>query len=115
MRISDWSSDVCSSDLLDHRKIAVVGEETATAALIFASPGAGVVEILLESGFEHAQPFFIQQLRHENIALLAICLDLSAVEHRLLHFASLVSVSTSSEGHTSKLNSILRNTYVVLI
>src|SRR3546814_8559110 len=25
--------------LLDHRKIAVVGEETATAALIFASPG----------------------------------------------------------------------------
>src|SRR3546814_18941543 len=41
--------------LLDHRKIAVVGEETATAALIFASPGAGVVEILLESGFEHEQ------------------------------------------------------------
>src|SRR3546814_9585296 len=25
MRISDWSSDVCSSDLLEHRKVDVIG------------------------------------------------------------------------------------------
>src|SRR3546814_4614100 len=58
--------------LLDHRKIAVVGEETATAALIFASPGAGVVEILLESGFEHAQPFFIQRSEEHTSELQSL-------------------------------------------
>src|SRR3546814_6886852 len=33
MRISDWSSDVCSSDLAAHRRLAVRGEDQAGRAL----------------------------------------------------------------------------------
>src|SRR3546814_7250872 len=31
MRISDWSSDVCSSDLLQHHKFLSIGRKTAEA------------------------------------------------------------------------------------
>src|SRR3546814_1290130 len=41
MRISDWSSDVCSSDLRGQREAGEAGHEHAAAAEDVAEPAAG--------------------------------------------------------------------------
>src|SRR3546814_1648461 len=55
MRISDWSSDVCSSDLCDHCGISIDNEYKADAIAAWkhrtptASPDSGMVEKLREA------------------------------------------------------------------
>src|SRR3546814_10066693 len=41
MRISDWSSDVCSSDLADHSQMAVVERADRKSRRLSAAGGAG--------------------------------------------------------------------------
>src|SRR3546814_19545571 len=68
MRISDWSSDVCSSDLgtLNHRHVAEVAQVDPAVALLRAvvvpDPGiAGRARIVLA-------PPFAPTLQHQNLA-----------------------------------------------
>src|SRR3546814_12552449 len=56
MRISDWSSDVCSSDLADHplaTKGAARLRDLADAPLVMREPGSGVRQ-LVERAFGSA-------------------------------------------------------------
>src|SRR3546814_5025591 len=50
MRISDWSSDVCSSDLLEHRQ-ALVGDQRA----VDDRADTGLVRIVFDTGVEAKQ------------------------------------------------------------
>src|SRR3546814_18156966 len=62
MRISDWSSDVCSSDLLfRHRALQVANYrgEVATAH-VDIDPGRGPCVL----GLEHRRPFGDRNIRH---------------------------------------------------
>src|SRR3546814_6716261 len=43
MRISDWSSDVCSSDLFDFRNFAVTGLFDGRLPLLFNADGGRIV------------------------------------------------------------------------
>src|SRR3546814_14992186 len=59
MRISDWSSDVCSSDLL---RLPVVGHHLAVFGVVVARGEVELVEsevqpVAARRGFEHAEAF----------------------------------------------------------
>src|SRR3546814_13516159 len=49
MRISDWSSDVCSSDLVDRSLHVLVAVEMAKAAV---GPGGGETGVMVDRGVE---------------------------------------------------------------
>src|SRR3546814_19409127 len=49
MRISDWSSDVCSSDILAHVQMSIIRQETAEVAII----------VRLTLGTGHRQPCLV--------------------------------------------------------
>src|SRR3546814_14311635 len=62
MRISDWSSDVCSSDLFTgflavRRSIVTIGVGVAVLFALLAAGGAGTLTRLLEIG-DHAETRF---------------------------------------------------------
>src|SRR3546814_19410183 len=70
MRISDWSSDVCSSDLETDRRVTVAGMKI-TRQIVGAEPLAAVVEeemtpgarctgddALLEAARQHSQTIY---------------------------------------------------------
>src|SRR3546814_6295141 len=93
MRISDWSSDVCSSDLLQHptegrmRSPAPVGSYSKTPLSIrrhAPRPGEHTQEILQEVGLD---PAFIDSV--------------------------LGQAKPRSEEHTSELQSLMRISYAV--
>src|SRR3546814_5439291 len=109
MRISDWSSDVCSSDLFRqpeaqrHREARGMrgGDQ-------FFGVGAGFI---LETGGEavgligeHARP-----RRDVTLAVLAEPLVTRRGATRYRHFAS----PLRSEEHTSELQSLMRISYAV--
>src|SRR3546814_6123796 len=113
MRISDWSSDVCSSDLHD--------------------PAPGVVRIdcqggYAQIGFDAGRPLINDKARRCGIAALAInnCIHFAALwpevealaRDGLVAFAFTPSHAwvapaggTRSEEHTSELQSLMRITY----
>src|SRR3546814_5859505 len=106
MRISDWSSDVCSSDLVEHgaqRALEVVfggghGQRHLARQLLPAADAAAAVPALeivcvVLLGHGHTVQRQIQRPRH-----CAACLLWPAV---------------SSEEHTSELQSLMRNTYAL--
>src|SRR3546814_2809896 len=108
MRISDWSSDVCSSDL---KRFA--GKEDACGFVRFAHhcavhPASGV------SSLEHLHP--------ANAAATAPAThgDRSAsggdhrAKDRLIGFATVASVEPQSEEDTSAFQTIMRNSYADL-
>src|SRR3546814_7093755 len=120
MRISDWSSDVCSSDLHCplpgahppgmQRRIAIVG--TMPRAIIEAAPHRCVA----------AKPQFGEHRRRigaEAIAPRAIGggLDAEAIADRIAHRAHLRALQirrqVRSEEHTSELQSLMRTSYAV--
>src|SRR3546814_2394982 len=98
MRISDWSSDVCSSDLRQRRR------EAAAAAR--AAGKAGEEEVLATDCFCFSTPATSptnEQLRimsKENQWIVGINAVAAAVEHR-------------SEEHTPELQSLMSISYAV--
>src|SRR3546814_10879372 len=112
MRISDWSSDVCSSDLLTS-----VEDDRALVGLGDAGDG-------LEEG---GLPGTVGAEEGEDLALLhvevdaeehlhAVVADLHAAGHeqRRLAVAAVVGHGrTRSEEHTSELQSLMRISYAV--
>src|SRR3546814_1012892 len=106
MRISDWSSDVCSSDLQEHlqlfpgrhRRRAAVARDHDRAA------GVGVAAARVERFV--AQPA-AQEAGHERIA------SAEHVEHVHLEALADHAVVQRSEEHTSELQSLMRISYAV--
>src|SRR3546814_6085303 len=130
MRISDWSSDVCSSDLLRHR-LAELGEVEAAvdggADLAFAPPGEELVhrrlhlssitftlvdrapaDILAPVEARHADILEQQQVDADLRDLAAGVAngdELAADGERAQRFVE------RSEEHTSELQSLMRISY----
>src|SRR3546814_945874 len=124
MRISDWSSDVCSSDLL------VCGVDTAAQVLrieVEAGAGDGI-----ESRVEHADDLrrlvaddgpaqLVPQHRHGDApAVVGLCRGIDLVQLRgAVHAVGNRSRSGfegpafRSEEHTSELQSLMRISYAV--
>src|SRR3546814_3222416 len=102
MRISDWSSDVCSSDLLgrrrhrDFRRGLQLGEDRGGAAL--------------DRGFgRHAR----ERRAHSLHALAKGRGDRGGVERRRRRFEQRLRSFGRSEEHTSELQSLMRISYAV--
>src|SRR3546814_4717488 len=102
MRISDWSSDVCSSDLVGHVERAV--DEDGDAVRL--APGLEVVELVGDRGAEHDRAMLV------------------AVDHLAVEEGAGEEVERSrevrgetqflrSEEHTSELKSLMRISYAV--
>src|SRR3546814_7993254 len=105
MRISDWSSDVCSSDLLRASGRLIVTIATADS---ICSVTSGIDLDSMASARRHPQ--------------CAIETDGLAVEHRVFddlrcHQRELVGMSETcrvrSDEHTSELQSLMRSSYAV--
>src|SRR3546814_8266718 len=101
MRISDWSSDVCSSDLLgpilgiDHIVDAVIAMDDAGARLFGqgrGQPGDQLFHLVHRLGFGEA-------------VLFCPAVDLPA--------EIIAGLAERSEEHTSELQSLMRNSYAV--
>src|SRR3546814_1795270 len=114
MRISDWSSDVCSSDLRDRRdsRLPCPGQgepegcqRARSVGLQRGQPRRPVAGAATAPGGdadgEHARRPLERQPRRKRFA------DLAEIE-RLT-----VSVPARSEEHTSELQSLMRNSYAV--
>src|SRR3546814_5054123 len=124
LRISDWSSDVCSSDLFgDHRQRPIGEAEGAADAvddhIALHQRGVGSVA-------DEGEPAVREHHRVEFVAVddeqfapvggfvdrLAADFDPAEIETvEGLHH--LVMVAGRSEEHTSELQSLMRNTYAV--
>src|SRR3546814_6422209 len=109
MRISDWSSDVCSSDLVECCDDVVLGR--AQQDLLKHGIGNGVLDYYVLAGVRvlelHPGPA-IQQLGAKLVAghFIAPLLEGTLGE---LHDVALVR----SEEHTSELQSLMRISYAV--
>src|SRR3546814_8655355 len=97
MRISDWSSDVCSSDLL---VIAATG-------LINSQMIVGAENL----GRSLSSPY--GQLLLAKLALFALMLALAAANRWRLTPALAAAAGDRSEEHTSELQSLMRISYAV--
>src|SRR3546814_3169982 len=97
MRISDWSSDVCSSDL------KIVGEPRAEQRQRMAEGGAAVI--------------FVGVARHAEVGVIAILLAPACViaggEDMAVRRRTEPRVLIRSGEHTSELQSLMRISYAV--
>src|SRR3546814_2819822 len=94
MRISDWSSDVCSSDLFVSRALMPQGDVGKRRAEEFVWP---------DRPFPAGRP----------VRCLDICELEGADGHRMAGHMRLVPGGARSEEHTSELQSLMRISYAV--
>src|SRR3546814_5052031 len=101
MRISDWSSDVCSSDLLDRRILRNFD--------FAAQPGAVFI------GQANQQQAVLARIAREDVAETrrddAADPEVGERPHRM--FARRAAAEIRSEEHTSELQSLMRISYAV--
>src|SRR3546814_5171542 len=120
MRISDWSSDVCSSDLLDQRRLLVGAadldqqRDLAVAVVIVGEIGEFLALDDTEAGHAVRGHFvgFGQRQRKvahaaEQIARGAFARDIGGEGRRIELMLG------RSEEHTSELQSLMRSSYAV--
>src|SRR3546814_1188793 len=102
MRISDWSSDVCSSDLLERERVVfrIVDGEVA----LDADVAGHVVEIVVQA--QRPAPHAVD---HAQLAADFVGGD-DAPGRRILEA---VEEAWRSEEHTSELQSLMRHSYAV--
>src|SRR3546814_10737748 len=108
MRISDWSSDVCSSDLLQvDLLVALAGRAVGPQAL----PGGFVLGVDLEPAqFEgDGQRAALHQRHHVGRGG-----DLARGADIRQHAAAVPSIAGRSAEHTSVLQALIRISYAVL-
>src|SRR3546814_6747469 len=126
MRISDWSSDVCSSDLFEHAPIAgwrgvfgmqgarsdfsALGEESFLPKTITKSLGIFLLEEYrlqnwrFEAGVRQERQSITPQGTQARSTLGGTSLSTAAV----WDFAPMYSLALRSEEHTSELQSLMR-------
>src|SRR3546814_3926138 len=104
MRISDWSSDVCSSDL-GHRpgRAAIAGTGLASGVLtgFAAMPGPPVV------------PFYLRRHLAPKVARASMLLTFFGTAIAGTLAALWVGIATRSEENTSELQSLMRRSNAV--
>src|SRR3546814_10547414 len=102
MRISDWSSDVCSSDLVTERVAEIVTERIGVRWL--AGYGASEVPVIAVNPVD----------RPEEWRLDSAGLPADRVSLRVVSLESGAELAPGrSEGHTSELQSLMRISYAV--
>src|SRR3546814_3384697 len=113
MRISDWSSDVCSSDLID--------AEIATIIRRFNESVGGVnddtqgYQDSITRAYVAGVRLFLSQTAEAGLAKRVNALLLSDIGRRdwPLRFYSRARLFSRSEEHTSELQSLMRISYAV--
>src|SRR3546814_8007864 len=119
MRISDWSSDVCSSDLFAYlRGVRMVraGEDTQIAHLLAAERTAGdhslhrlFKDTLGETACQHlVGAGFLDAAGIAGVAIIDLLRQLLAGEPHLVRVDD-----DRSEEHTSELQSLMRISFAV--
>src|SRR3546814_1072769 len=131
MRISDWSSDVCSSDLLDvpantqlPRPVHALTVSSANAAgemyhlahRITLARGAGAMVILQNIGLPGAERFATQSLGIDladgaQLTLIHVQDESRATTQWLQTSVNIGRDARRSEEHTSELQSLMRISY----
>src|SRR3546814_3692483 len=112
MRISDWSSDVCSSDLFDHHPtqgMSPPGQSGIRTRVLSSAELRTIWQAADKLGypFGHMYQLLVcTGLRLTNVAHLVMD------EYHDAHEALIVSPERSEE-HTSELQSLMRNSYAV--
>src|SRR3546814_4988361 len=113
MRISDWSSDVCSSDLRGEDSIAELCRKEGIAQSLYYTWSKEFMEAgkrrLAGDTARAATSGEVQDLRREARALKECVADLT-LENRLLKKSM---IADRSEEHTSELQSLMRISYAV--
>src|SRR3546814_5876286 len=97
MRISDWSSDVCSSDLIAEARVVIHRLDDAASGLA-APDGSGIAATLksLDSAAQEIEQLAGQLRRTPRKEALPM-----------------KTISARSEEHTSELQSLMRTSYAV--
>src|SRR3546814_10880279 len=110
MRISDWSSDVCSSDLIDAPSWAAVTQ-------VFHELVDAAKEWLADEKVQESQTRFVGSIearyqgQNYEIAIPVDPLALPDMDEFLTHFGD--AHQKRSEEHTSELQSLMRTSYAV--
>src|SRR3546814_1510310 len=99
MRISDWSSDLCSSDLIGPHGLGLLGNTENIMALA----EIGIVLLLFIIGLE-LHPSRLMRLRRDIFGLGLAQVVVSGI---------LLAAGIRSEEHTSELQSLMRISYAV--
>src|SRR3546814_1597546 len=114
MRISDWSSDVCSSDLTTERGQPVQAEvEDRLHLRLRQAVGRGLLHLALDRldeadiGGDLAHRPFAREQRLARRRRIGRAADDSH------HFVEVRHRDDRSEEHTSELQSLMRNSYAV--
>src|SRR3546814_4494386 len=113
MRISDWSSDVCSSDL-------VVGIVRGAAG-VDRRQQVGALHLELRAGLQHVgrrhpQVTVVGEPRLDHLLQAGIEEKVAPADPRDVHRVGgggRVNPALRSEEHTSELQSLMRNSYAV--
>src|SRR3546814_1659135 len=127
MRISDWSSDVCSSDLMaeDFRRLArqILGTDGGDRAGAHVGDAAGIQDRLRHAGARIKQQQdgqFGRQVVLVVVDEVADHLDAGGINRLAQRAAQHVEMAVGdaglelrSEEHTSELQSLMRSTYAV--
>src|SRR3546814_8290402 len=108
MRISDWSSDVCSSDLQHHHVVAVIRERLGLERV--DDDRAVEAGLLLESGMA-VIPVGAALAHVEAVVVRLAAAD--AVETDARHAVHVRRQQDRSEEHKSELQSLMRRSYAV--
>src|SRR3546814_8212394 len=124
MRISDWSSDVCSSDLLADDPLGAlqIGRVGTDVAQVNPSAPHGKVahfglgrSIFCRSGHEHKKYFVLPLSLAYRTARCAnrLLVQTVRVSRKRVPRSTVVVYENRSEEHTSELQSLMRISYAV--
>src|SRR3546814_3312929 len=106
MRISDWSSDVCSSDLDVACLVHAGGDEDGVVAAAQGGEAFGAADVAVEVEDDPAALQKVGTAAHHLLLQLEVG---DAVDHQ----AADAVVAVRSEEHTSELQSLMRISYAV--
>src|SRR3546814_2275423 len=119
MRISDWSSDVCSSDLVDGLEVVHIEvEHRAGSAVAFLESGHAAELADEGAAVQHRRQGILVgellEIANPLVRLLELLAQGVDVRHELLQrLAHLRRELGRSEEHTSELQSLMRSSYAV--
>src|SRR3546814_2373279 len=120
MRISDWSSDVCSSDLVARRPIRTLSKGMAQTVQLLGTFIHQPKLIVLDEPFSGLDPLNQQGLEEliraerQRGATILFSTHVMAHAERLCESLTIIGDGkVRSEEHTSELQSLMRKSYAV--
>src|SRR3546814_2067088 len=122
MRISDWSSDVCSSDLGPRGEIFQQAPRRAAGGILLRHLAKTLPESLAAAPLRQREKLVLVEpdqraLQHAGKAEIVFRQQQHAAERHEVHHRQLLgevhAVDASSEEHTSELQSLMRNSSAV--